>query len=183
MLPPLHWSRPANVPYPNVWLRFKAKDLDSDALVEYRIQDLAEDQFEVAIEQLTEYYFRDEPICKLKDVPNTDVGFIHDFQDLWRVQLAERMTLVCYKEGSDEIIGGNILYVLSKEDTVLAEAKNQSTNEAFKDMFDSFDLMYREGNFTVWEKYGVDKYLASFGLAVAPEYRGRGIGQRLLEMR
>lgn len=37
--------------------------------------------------------------------------------------------------------------------------------------------------FNVFKKYGVDKYLASDGLAVQPEYRKRGIAGRLLKVR
>lgn len=44
-----------------------------------------------------------------------------------------------------------------------------------------FGIMYK--NFDVFEKYGVDEYLASFGLSVAPQYRGRRIGEQLFKAR
>lgn len=36
----LSWKRPDNVPFPQVWLKFQAKDINSDDLVNYRVQDL-----------------------------------------------------------------------------------------------------------------------------------------------
>lgn len=38
-------------------------------------------------------------------------------------------------------------------------------------------------NFNVFEQYGVNEYLASFGLSVDKKYRGRGIGDHLLATR
>lgn len=42
----LSWTPSSNVPYPNTWLTFAAKDLDSDSLVGYRICDLPADGFD-----------------------------------------------------------------------------------------------------------------------------------------
>lgn len=61
----LKWTRPATVEYPKGWSTFKARDLDSDELVEYRIQDLPESRFEDAIKQMIEHYLPDEPITQV----------------------------------------------------------------------------------------------------------------------
>lgn len=42
-------------------------------------------------------------------------------------------------------------------------------------------VLYRD--FSVFEHYGVDKYMASFGLSVDNRYRGRRIGEQLLGAR
>lgn len=39
------------------------------------------------------------------------------------------------------------------------------------------------GDFDKYKHYGVDKYMASLGLSVNKKYRGRAIGDRLLEAR
>lgn len=44
-----------------------------------------------------------------------------------------------------------------------------------------FTIMYED--FDVFKKYETDQILASFGLSVAREYRGRRIGERLLKAR
>lgn len=61
----LKWRRPQNIPYPKVWLRFSAFDLDAKTLVEYRIEDLAETKFNDALAFMTEHYLRDEPMAEL----------------------------------------------------------------------------------------------------------------------
>lgn len=60
----LHWSRPANVPYPSVWLQFKAKDSDSDELVNYRVEDLSEDRVDDAIQHMLDNFVKDENTCR-----------------------------------------------------------------------------------------------------------------------
>lgn len=45
-------------------------------------------------------------------------------------------------------------------------------------MFGIAFLLYE--NFNPYDYYGVDKYLASFGLSVCKKYRGRGIGDQFL---
>lgn len=50
-----------------------------------------------------------------------------------------------------------------------------------KSLFDIVFLLYKDIN--IFELYGVDKYLSSFGLYVVQKYRGRGIGEQLLRTR
>lgn len=57
----LNWTRNAAVPYPNTWLTFKAKDLHSDNLVEYRICDLPENRFEDFFDSMLNDFLVNEP--------------------------------------------------------------------------------------------------------------------------
>ena len=112
----LSWSRPADVSFPKVWLRFTAKDTDSDSLIEYRIQDLPEDRFEDAIKHMTEFCLKGEPIAKSLNALDACPEFGPDFERVWRAVLPQRMTLVCFKEGSDDIAGMHVSYVIMKDD-------------------------------------------------------------------
>ena len=94
----LSWTRPVNVPFPNVWLRFKAKDTESDKLVEYRIQDLPEDRFEDAIQHMTDNYLVDEPIAKSLGCVQGDPELRADFERIIRAVLPQRMAVVCVIE-------------------------------------------------------------------------------------
>lgn len=58
----LNWKRPETVEYPKIWHTFKARDLESDELVEYRIQDLPLDKMDEAFEHMQSNYIQDEPI-------------------------------------------------------------------------------------------------------------------------
>lgn len=57
------WSRPDNVPFPSIWWKFKAKDLETDNFVEYRIQDLPEEYYDAALQQMQEHFLKDEAMC------------------------------------------------------------------------------------------------------------------------
>lgn len=56
------WKRGSRIPYPNTWLTFLARDVDSDELVEYQIRDLTQDRFEEAFNIMVNEYFKNEPL-------------------------------------------------------------------------------------------------------------------------
>lgn len=58
----MKWKRPDSVEYPKVWCRFQARDLNSDKLVVYRIEDLPESRIEEALLHMKENYMVDEPL-------------------------------------------------------------------------------------------------------------------------
>lgn len=58
----MKWKRSNSVEYPKVWHRFKARDLNSDKLVEYRIEDLTEDRAEDAYQHMRDNYLAGEPV-------------------------------------------------------------------------------------------------------------------------
>lgn len=59
------WKRPHIDGFPQVYMRFKARDTETDELVEYRIQDLPEDRFEEAANfMIHDQYLREEPFAK-----------------------------------------------------------------------------------------------------------------------
>lgn len=66
------WVKSSNVPYPNVWHRFTAKDLGTDELVEYRIEDLTEDRFEDALKHLKDNYLLDEPLVSSRSISHVN---------------------------------------------------------------------------------------------------------------
>lgn len=60
----LKWKRPETVEYPKVWHTFMARDLNSDHLVEYRIEDVTQSNAEDVFEHMKAFYIRDEPAAK-----------------------------------------------------------------------------------------------------------------------
>lgn len=57
----LSWNRSCDVPYPKTWITFKAKDLDGDNVVEYRICDLPENRFEDLCDVMENDFLVNEP--------------------------------------------------------------------------------------------------------------------------
>lgn len=60
----LKWKRPETSEYPKTWLTFQAKDIDSNELVEYRIQDLPESRYEEAVQFMAANFCKDEPLSQ-----------------------------------------------------------------------------------------------------------------------
>lgn len=59
----LKWTRPELMDFPKIWHTFKAKDTDSDELIEYRIQDIPDSRKEEAVHCMVQQFSRDEPLC------------------------------------------------------------------------------------------------------------------------
>lgn len=200
------WIRPLDVvPYPNVWLEFEAKESKfSGKLVKYRIQDLPENRFHDAVQHMNEYYLVDEPLSKsigkqrmwykfdlvelietilfsLTPDGHLDENYIADYARLWRGAIAQKTTLVCFRDGYDEIVGLNVLLFNTKNDTFTKQIEAQTKTKDFLDIFRVHAICYE--NFSPYDKYNVDRYIGSVGLSVQPKYRGIALGTRMLEAR
>ncbi|EDS42761.1 conserved hypothetical protein [Culex quinquefasciatus] len=162
------WSRPEQPTIPTVYYTFRAKDAYSDQLVTYRVEDLTEDRYNDMIQHFTENFVDDEPLCENRKVSSSVEGIRH-LKLFWHWCFAQNMTLVCHKEGSGvktpEKYDWQLKMQSQKEGDILA------ANEYLTDNFDLFG------------HYGVDKYLAAFGLSVNRRYRGRGIATDILKAR
>lgn len=170
------WTRPANVPYPSVWHTFRAKDVDSDQMVNYVVQDLPEERFEEAIDHMLNIFIYDEPMCEAKKLAEDPVS-VQEIRDVWRELVQHRVALICFREGSDEIAGINMTYVSNKDDK-----KDYTCNgDRWRDVLDA--VMYFSDRSNVFERYQVDQYLAAMGLSVVPKYRGRGLATEILRAR
>ncbi|XP_062564978.1 arylalkylamine N-acetyltransferase-like 2 [Armigeres subalbatus] len=171
------WKRPEAIPYPKVWHKFQAKGLREDGQLEwYIVQDLPEERFEDAMRHLSKHFARDEQMNQAKGL-DQDSTAMEEVVRLWKVMLPERLSLVCFREGSDEIVGVNVLGVASKSD----EDELKFKSDIFQTIFDTIGYISQQAN--VFEHYGVDHYLNAMGLSVDPVYRGRGIATELLRAR
>lgn len=111
------WSRPEDVDFPLTYSRFKALDCDSeDRLVEYRIEDLQQDRFDDAVHIIRDKHLIDEPMKSSKGVRDCPISVQEMIENLWNM-LRQNISLVCYKEGSDEIVAVNILGVITEAES------------------------------------------------------------------
>jgi hypothetical protein len=105
------FQRPAELAFPLVYHTFSAKDKESDQLVEYRIQDLPEDDFERAIELMARDYSPEESFSRCRGIVSDPEAF-EEIRGFWRVALKEKLSIACYKnDESDDLVGVNILAV------------------------------------------------------------------------
>jgi hypothetical protein len=112
----LSFKRPSDLPFPIVYHKFKAKDKDSDEIIEYQIQDLLEEDYEQAVELLTTDYAPDESFSRCRGFPESPEAMA-EFQRLWHLCLQIKISVGCYKsDGSRELVGANVLLVNDKND-------------------------------------------------------------------
>lgn len=111
----LKWKRPEFVEFPKVWHTFRARDFDGDNLVEYRIQDLPLNRANDYIDFFVTNFVGDEPISMALGVFD-DPYAIDDYKSAWAPIIAQRTPLVCFKDGSDDIVGGNMVFISTKGD-------------------------------------------------------------------
>jgi hypothetical protein len=105
------WRRPADVDFPLVHLNFSSLDSDGIHQVNYRVEDLQSDRFEDVLDIMKEKHLLDEPMYSSKgcrDEPDS----LREMISNWSNILHQFISLVCFKEGSDEIIAVNLLGVV-----------------------------------------------------------------------
>lgn len=109
---PFSWIRPATVEFPLVFGKFQAV-IDNVKTVAYRIIDLPESRFEDVIEIMKEKHLCDEPMYSSKGIRDDPTSFQEMIAN-WRNMLQQRISIVCFREDSDEIVAVNILGVVSE---------------------------------------------------------------------
>ena len=107
------FTRPLTLEFPTIYHTFIAKDCYSKSLTKYTIQDLPEDRYEEAIQFMIQHFMEDEVMGKTRKI-KTDQVAIKEMSDWWRFLIKKRMSVVCFKESSYEIVSLNILTVKSK---------------------------------------------------------------------
>lgn len=78
------------------------------------------------------------------------------FCDFWRLFLAQKIVIVCFKEGSDDIVALNFIGVQTIEDTL---PKGSDLAYPFSELQGAFEMMIED--FQVMDYYKVDKYLTA----------------------
>lgn len=138
---PKSWERPSNVPFPSVWLTFQAKDLESDNMIEYRVQDMPEEYYGKALELMEFNFLRDEAMCAATGefrVTRLTISFNHllvtflelvkdpvsrkEILECWQEILKQKVVLACFRENSDDLVGLNMVYVQTRDEKDSYEA-------------------------------------------------------------
>lgn len=104
---------------------FKAKDSNNGNIVEYRVQDLPEDNFEETLDLFVEHYLSAEPFSVAKNFLANPES-VKAIRIFYRKMLNKGLSIACFKnDGTDELVGVNILAVRSKHDVSSDEVSKQ----------------------------------------------------------
>jgi RimJ/RimL family protein N-acetyltransferase len=159
------------------WHRFSSINPETGQLEEFSVVDLVREKFSDALDHMLKHFLPDEPICKSKNVTQNQDA-LNEICDLWKNVMEQNVTLACYKKDCDEIIGLNILCVLTKDDyrDIKFDVNSNNTWKAVHD----FALV----NFNLFEKYKfTENILIAYGLSVNNKFRRRGIATEILRSR
>ncbi|RZF45392.1 hypothetical protein LSTR_LSTR002835 [Laodelphax striatellus] len=185
----MEWRRPDEVTSPTVWSRFEGKAHGDRPPLKYTIQDITEDLIEDAVEHMTRYFLVRENIT-------SSVGYVEDkvsteeLRDVWREALKQGVGLVALVEDADDasekkIAGINVL-IISLDD----KEKNKKEKSEFEEKIKGKlwkktlrTLLELEKDVDISSLYGATKYMKAYGLSVAPQYNGDGVGYHLLMAR
>ncbi|XP_059617950.1 uncharacterized protein LOC132262640 [Phlebotomus argentipes] len=172
------WTRPSNIDFPTVWGTFEAKHPASGEIWKFQVQDLPEERFDEAENIMIEHFLSEESMCKSKEI-SKDPSSLALARLYYRKMLEKKISLICVREGSDEIAGINCLEPAQKGDEKINLPED--TDAAVLELQVATDFLMNSA--AVYDKYSVDKYLYAWGLYVFPKYRGMGIGGQILKAR
>lgn len=101
------WRRPSSAEQSLIYSIFEASDVFGEKCT-YKIEDLSEDKFESALEILRENFIENDPMMSSKMVIN-DLLSVEEIIEYWRKLLKQKISIVCYREGSCDIVGLSLL--------------------------------------------------------------------------
>lgn len=110
---PFAWKRSESVDFPKTYLKFQALDSDGESQVQYCVEDLQQCRFKDVISIMSCKHLKDEPVYSSKGVLDCPLS-LQEMIENWNNTLQQGISLVCYKEGSDEIVAVNVLGVVSE---------------------------------------------------------------------
>lgn len=110
------WRRPRELAFPVKYYKFVTRDKDSNRLVEYRVEDIPESRYEEACKFMVKHFIPHEPKLVKRNGQN-DPLVIEDYYNKFLLGIKQKVSVACFKKGSDEFVAVNILEVLGREDS------------------------------------------------------------------
>lgn len=129
------FNRPHTSNYPSIYHTFEARDLHSNKLVQYRVEDFPRHRYEEGVQYMIQNFFEHEVMGRTRKIKLDRVA-VEDISQYWRKMLPRDFSIACFKENSGEIIAMNVLDVVSVDDPkkepnvrLLMISFNQSANQ------------------------------------------------------
>lgn len=109
------WKRPSELGFPIRYKKFVTGNKECNKLLEYRIEDIPENRYEEACEFMVKYFVPHDPRIVIKNGQN-DPDLLDDHYRFFMRAIQQKMSIACFKRGSDDFVGVNILEVFGKND-------------------------------------------------------------------
>ena len=108
------WKRPESLDFPKCYYKFQAVDSDDvNQLVEYRVEDIPEHRYVEAVDFMIKYFVPFEPKLISRNGKD-DPLVIEDYYNKFMYGIKQKISVGCFKAGSNEFIGVNIMEVLGR---------------------------------------------------------------------
>lgn len=158
--------------------KFQAKNRDSEEFVNYFVKFLPENRIEDAIDLMILHYMPDELLSVAVDLPSKPKAVQAYAEVLRKTAKNEKLTLACFREGSDELVAVNFLTVQHKINLKGGFVHEEKAWQIYYGLVVSETIKA-----DAFGKYGVDSYLSAYGMCVDRRYRNRGIATEMLRAR
>lgn len=139
--------RPSTLNFPQIYYTFKAKDKDSDEIVEYRIQDLPIEDYERAVDMLLSDFVPEENFCVCRGL-TSEPAAMAEIREFWKNELQNKISVACYRNNdkSNDLVGLNVLAVESKNHEASSDEVCMCTSYVFyiKIIFNSNSLKVKK---------------------------------------
>lgn len=174
------YPRQNGIAYPQIYSKFKVKSKNIDEIEkdeeEFYIQDLTEDLFDDAVDFIVEYHARGSIFHRAANTFTSEHG-IQRIREMYRKVFEEKISLICLKANTNEIIGINACTIRSKYD----EPHEAIDDPKFQLLVDSKN--YIENRFDIYDHYDVDRFMFTAGLCVHKKHRCKGVATQILKAR
>lgn len=117
----MEFKRPEFSLYPLIYSTFTVKVRGSDVEEEYYIQDLTENFFDVAVDFIVANHARGAVFHRAANTLCDDSG-INRVREMYRNVFKEKISLICIKRVTNEVVGLNALHIRTKSDIPKVEA-------------------------------------------------------------
>lgn len=112
------WQRSRELAFPVLYHKFVTKDKNLSKLVEYRVTDIPESRYEEACRFMVKHFVPYEPKLVARGVQD-DSLLLEDYFNKYMHGIRQKVSVACFKRGSDEFVGVNILKVYGRNDPQL----------------------------------------------------------------
>lgn len=108
------WQRPLELKFPAQYYNFFVRDKDGNEQ-EYTAEDIPESRYEEACRFMLEHFVPYEPKLASRNAQN-DPDVLEDCFTRYMYGLKQKVSVGCFKKGSEEFVGINILEVVGRND-------------------------------------------------------------------
>jgi GNAT superfamily N-acetyltransferase len=168
------FPRRDGIAYPQIYSKFKVKRDDNE--VQFYIQDLTANYFDEAVDFIVDNHARGAVFHNAAATLVQESG-VERVRAAYRRVFEEKISLICLRADTNEVVGLNALHIKSKHDAPPAVSDDPN----FRKVMEATKFI--ETSFDVTSHYHVDRFMFAAGLCVDATYRGCGIATKILKAR